>query len=59
MNWHPILDHLLVTGSFDNIVRVHDIKKGTVVALKHHTDRVRSVCWNHELPWMLVSAGDD
>lgn len=50
---------MLAVGSFDKIVRVHDIKKNTIVSLNQHKDRVRSVEWNYEMPWMLVSAADD
>jgi WD40 repeat protein len=25
----------------------------------HHKDRVRSVIWNSELPWMLITGSDD
>jgi ribosome assembly protein RRB1 len=27
--------------------------------LEFHKSRVRSVCWNYELPWLLISGGDD
>jgi len=30
-----------------------------VKELVFHTDRVRSLQWNSELPWLLASAGDD
>lgn len=59
LQWHPIFDSMFATGSFDFSVRVHDIKANTVTVLNQHKDRVRSLVWNHELPWMLVTAGDD
>lgn len=27
--------------------------------MKHHKDRVRSLIWNSEIPWMLISGADD
>jgi WD40 repeat protein len=27
--------------------------------LEYHKSRVRSVRWNYELPWLLISGGDD
>ena len=57
--WHPLFDNLIATGSFDHKIRVHDIKKNTVVELCEHKERVRSILWNSELPWMLISGADD
>lgn len=59
LQWHPTIETMFATGSFDYVVRVHDIKKNNVVELREHKDRVRSLAWNHELPWMLCSASDD
>lgn len=59
LDWSPFFEQIIATGSFDNIVRIHDIKKNTVIELKEHKDRVRSLVWNHEIPWMLISAADD
>jgi ribosome assembly protein RRB1 len=28
-------------------------------SLEYHKSRVRSVHWNHEIPWLLISGGDD
>lgn len=50
---------MFATGSFDNVVRVFELKKNSCIELKHHKDRVRSIQWNSEMPWMLISAGDD
>ena len=36
-----------------------DIKSDGVKALQFHTDRVRSLQWNHEFPWMLTTGADD
>ena len=30
LQWHPLMDNILATGTFDNNVYVHDIKKNTV-----------------------------
>jgi len=38
---------------------VYDIKANTCREFLHHKDRVRSVIWNSELPWMLISGSDD
>ncbi len=57
--WHPLVESMLAVGSFDKVVRVHDIKKNTTVCLNMHKDRVRSVVWNYEMPWILISAADD
>ena len=57
--WHPLFESVFVTGSFDNVVRVHDLSKDTTVELNKHKNRVRTVVWNHELPWLLISACDD
>jgi ribosome assembly protein RRB1 len=27
--------------------------------LMFHKSRVRSLLWNHEMPWLLISGGDD
>lgn len=59
IKWHPQFEHILAAGSFDNIVRVHDVRENSVKDLKFHTDRVRSVQWSTEVPWLLVSGGDD
>jgi len=59
MQWHPQFEHILAVGSFDNIVRVHDVKENSVKELAKHTDRARSVQWSTEVPWLLVSGGDD
>jgi WD40 repeat protein len=59
LEWSPHFEYVLATGSFDNIVRVFDLKKKTTLLLKEHKDRVRSLTWNYELPWMLISAADD
>jgi WD40 repeat protein len=57
--WHPVIESKLAVGSFDKVVRVHDTKTNKVVALNMHKDRVRSVVWNYEMPWILISAADD
>lgn len=54
-----MFDNIVATGSFDNAVRVHDIKKNTITTLLEHKDRVRSLVFNPEMPWILVSAADD
>lgn len=59
IQWHPQFDHILAAGSFDKILRVHDVKENSVKDLVYHTDRVRSVQWSTEVPWLLVSGGDD
>jgi len=59
LTWHPIFESVFATGSFDNNVRVHDIKKNSILIFKEHKDRVRSLVWNCELPWMLITAADD
>lgn len=59
MSWHPLIADTLAVGDFGYNVNVHNIKKDSCVKLSQHKDRVRSVAWNHELPWMLISAGDD
>ena len=57
--WHPLFESVFATGSFDNVARVHDLSKDTTVELNKHKNRVRTVVWNHELPWLLISACDD
>ena len=59
ISWHPQFDYILAAGSFDNIVYIHDIKFEGSKELVFHTDRVRSVQWNSEIPWLLTSGGDD
>jgi len=27
--------------------------------LEYHKSRVRSLSWNYEIPWLLISGGDD
>ena len=50
---------MLAAGSFDNHAHVFDLKEKSGRILSHHTDRVRSVHWNSEIPWLLVTGGDD
>ena len=59
VQWHPQFEYILAAGSFDRMVRVHDIKYSGMKSLQFHTDRVRSLTWNHEFPWMLTSGADD
>jgi len=40
-------------------VRVHDTKFTGHKELEFHTDRVRSLLWSSEIPWMLTSGADD
>lgn len=59
IQWHPQFEHILAAGSFDNTVRVHDVRENSVKEMEFHTDRVRSLNWSSEVPWLLVSGGDD
>ena len=59
LEWHPQFDYILAAGSFDNIVRVHDTKFTGHKELEFHNDRVRSLLWSSEIPWMLTSGADD
>jgi len=59
LQWHPHFDYIIAAGSFDNIVRVLDIKMEGFKELTFHTDRVRSLMWSTEIPWMLTSGADD
>ena len=58
VKWHPNMDKIMAAGSFDGTVRIisyvdqHKILEG-------HKDRVRSLEWNSEIPWLLVSGADD
>ena len=38
---------------------MHDVKDNSVKDMNFHTDRIRSVQWSTEVPWLLVSGGDD
>lgn len=35
------------------------MKTADMTELKEHKDRVRSLVWNIEMPWLLISAADD
>ena len=59
IQWHPQLEHIIAAASFDSTVHVYDLKQKTRNVLTLHTDRVRSVHWNSEIPWLLLSGGDD
>ena len=70
LKWHPFFDYILASGSADNSVKVWDIKNVSIFYssylqenghknLEYHKSRVRSVSWNYEIPWLLISAGDD
>lgn len=59
VKWHPIFDYIFAAGSFSNEVQVWDTQNQGAKSLKFHTDRVRSLSWNYELPWMLITAADD
>ena len=59
LQWHPNLQHILATGAFDNVIRVHDTEFDGFKELVYHQDRVRSVQWSTEIPWLLASGGDD
>ena len=49
----------MAAACFDNNVYVFDIKYDGSKVFEFHTDRVRSLIWNTELPWHLTSAADD
>ena len=64
--WNPQIENLIAVGSFDHNVYLVSLEEGKsseatceVTPLKYHSDRVRSLSWNHELPWILISAADD
>lgn len=62
IKWHPIFENVIASSSFDHIVRLYDLRdseSGPKKLLKFHTERVRSLSWNTELPWMLISAADN
>lgn len=40
-------------------MRVHDTKFTGFKELVFHTDRVRSLMWSTEIPWLLTSGADD
>ena len=61
MQWHPHIEGLFAVGSFDGSVyhckfSGQEIEKHELV---YHTDRVRSLSWNSEIPWLLITASDD
>ena len=41
------------------MIRVHDTEFDGFKELVYHQDRVRSVLWSTEIPWLLASGGDD
>ena len=59
IQWHPFFDNMLAAAGSDNDVHIFDLKKLEGRRLSFHKNRVRSIHWNSEIPWMLVSGGDD
>lgn len=62
MRWHPINEDVLASCSFDHKVRLYDLSLNTSApnkVLSFHKERVRSLSWNSEIPWMLITASDD
>ena len=50
---------MLAAAGSDSVVHVFDLKSLAGRRLEHHTNRVRSIHWNDEIPWLLVTGGDD
>jgi WD40 repeat protein len=47
------------SGSADSVVRVWDIKNNGHKSLQYHKQSVRSLAWNYEIPWLLISGCDN
>jgi WD40 repeat protein len=62
ISWHPTVKNMFAVGSFDNSVYSCTLDESNNIDITHlvyHTDRVRSLSWNSEIPWLLISASDD
>ena len=57
--WHPIFEHIIAAAGSDHVVHIFDLNEESGRRLEFHKNIVRSIHWCPEIPWLLVSGGDD
>eukprot|EP01095_Lingulamoeba_sp_RSL-Kostka_P017626 TRINITY_DN928_c0_g1_i1.p1 TRINITY_DN928_c0_g1~~TRINITY_DN928_c0_g1_i1.p1 ORF type:complete len:495 (+),score=186.17 TRINITY_DN928_c0_g1_i1:71-1555(+) len=58
VNWHPTNEHIFVSGSFDNKVKIWDTRSSfCLFTIDKHDDKVLSTCWNGDD--QLLTGGAD
>jgi COMPASS component SWD3 len=58
MDWHPSSDFLL-TGGYDETVRIWDVEQGEVILLlEAHDDRIVEVSWSFDGQAFITASRD-